>query len=1278
MRFPSFLARHLLLLAGLLVLASFIPLADQSTKPDTEHGFNALVYSRTTGFRHESIEAGITALKQLAVDHQFDLDATEDPSFFTDDNLADYEVIIFLNTTGDILNDEQQAAFERFIRSGRGFVGIHSAADTEYDWPFYGELVGAYFESHPAEQTGTVKVVDRHHPATSFLPRNWDRFDEWYNYQLNPRGTVHVLATLDERTYGGGNMGADHPIAWCQIYEGGRSWYTGGGHTIESFSEPLFREHLMQGIEYAAGQADGDCGASVWSNFDKVTLDDNTENPMALDIAPDGRVFFVERSGDLQIFDPSTNLTETAGTLDVITTNEDGLIGIALDPDFANNNWIYLFYSPANVEDVQYVSRFTLSGSTLDLSSEELIIEIPVQRAQCCHSGGAMDFDTDGNLFIATGDNTNPFESSGFAPIDERPDRSPWDAQKSSGNTNDLRGKILRITPQPDGTYTIPSDNLFSDPLDGRPEVYIMGLRNPFRFSIDEKRGWLYWGDVGPDAPSDNASRGPRGYDEWNQARAAGHYGWPYCIADNKPYRDYNFSTDASGAPFDCSAPVNDSPFNTGATTLPPSQPAWIWYPYSPALDFPDITQGGGRTAMAGPVYYADQQLISKTKLPDYYDDTLFIYEWARNWIHEVKLDDDGGILDIQPFLSDFEFLRPIDMKIGPDGAIYMLEWGTGFGGDNADSRLVRIEYVQGARAPSIIATAAPLSGKAPLTVQFDASRTFDPDPGEDVTFAWDFETDGTIDSSDPSPSHTYTVNGVYTAQLVATDPTGNASTANFQVVVGNSVPTVSILEPANGTFFEWGEPVSFSLNVEDEEDGSTETGGINCDDITLQLFIGHDEHTHPLDQISGCDGTFVASEEDHGGEGDRLFYVIEASYQDRGADGAGNLTGRAQHLLQPMRLEAEHYNEVNGVRLEDSQDIRGGGVHLAFIDDGDYVSIGPVNLQNIIAMTFRVASAGSGGRIAVRLGSPDGPELGRAYVGLTGGWQTFQDVTISVDDPGGTNELYLVFENAPGVTDLFNVNWVQFHGAGVKADASVHGLNAEYYPSRNFLGNPVERLDAQINYNWNEDEPLENFTPDEYSVRWTGFIVPEIGESYTFYTRSDDGMRVWLDGVQIINNWQVQAVNEVSSEAISLEAGRLYPVTVEYFEGGGQAQAHFLWSSNSTIKQPVPFLQLIPDATAIGGEPGEPPVTTLTVDALYPNPIRQTGTLVFELPESSNVRIKIFDSLGREVSKIHESLFGSGAHSVDLDVGQLASGVYFYVLETDTERLTEQFIVLK
>ncbi|MFH8976215.1 ThuA domain-containing protein [Streptomyces sp. NPDC017890] len=235
------------------------PSVTAETRAVADPAYEILVFSKTAGFRHSSIDDGIAALRDLGTANNFTVDATEDAQAFTTADLARYKAVVFLSTTGDVLNATQQTAFEEYVQGGGGYVGIHAAADTEYDWPFYEGLAGALFHSHPAIQSATVQVEDRAHDATAHLGGTWQRTDEWYNYRTNPRTSARVLASLDESSYSGGNMSGDHPIAWCKDYQGGRAFYTGGGHTDESYSEPAFRRHLLGGIRWAAGMTDADC-----------------------------------------------------------------------------------------------------------------------------------------------------------------------------------------------------------------------------------------------------------------------------------------------------------------------------------------------------------------------------------------------------------------------------------------------------------------------------------------------------------------------------------------------------------------------------------------------------------------------------------------------------------------------------------------------------------------------------------------------------------------------------------------------------------------------------------------------------------------------------------------------------------------------------------------------------------------------------------------------------------------------------------------------------------
>ena len=248
--------RAFAMLTGATILAA-AALVATALPADAAPVTRVLVFSKTAGFRHSSIPNGIAAIQQLGAANGFTVTATEDAGQFTTGNLAQYQVVVWLSTTGDVLNAAQQTAFQSYIAGGRGYVGIHAAADTEYDWPWYGGLVGAYFQSHPANQQATVRVEDRN-ASTNHLPANWVRTDEWYNYRTNPRPNVRVLMNLDEGSYSGGTMG-DHPITWCQNYGGGRAWYTGLGHTEQSYTDSNFTRMLLGGIQIAGGAVAADC-----------------------------------------------------------------------------------------------------------------------------------------------------------------------------------------------------------------------------------------------------------------------------------------------------------------------------------------------------------------------------------------------------------------------------------------------------------------------------------------------------------------------------------------------------------------------------------------------------------------------------------------------------------------------------------------------------------------------------------------------------------------------------------------------------------------------------------------------------------------------------------------------------------------------------------------------------------------------------------------------------------------------------------------------------------
>ncbi|WP_020521067.1 ThuA domain-containing protein [Catelliglobosispora koreensis] len=1026
--------------------------------------FRVLVFSKVTNFYHDSIPAGIAAIQQMGAANNFEVEATVDAGAFTDANLARFDVLVFNNTnslptSGDLLNASQRVALQNFIRGGGGWAGLHAASASERDWAWYDGLVGTIFDFHPDFSStggvfpGRIKVLDRAHPSTRNLPELWERSEEWYNWKTNPTGRVHTLAQIKVRDgINGLDEGVDHAYSWCQKYDGGRSWFTAGGHSSSSFSEPFFLEHLRYGIEWAAGAVAGDCSATKTGNFQRVPLvSQDLADPFELAVAPDRRVFYIQRTGAVKVINQTTlavtTLIDFAYTPEQ-TSQSDGLLGLTLDNNFATNNWLYLLWSDKTLNQLN-LSRFTVSGSTIALSSEKRLLAIPTLRGEAranSHMGGSLTMDKAGNLYAAIGDNTDPFESSGFTPIDERAGRRAFDAQMTAGNTNDLRGKVLRIRPNTDGTYSVPSGNLFAPgTAKTRPEIYAMGMRNPFRISVDPITNALLVADYGPDATAANPNRGPEGTVEFNRITSAGNYGWPYCIGNNIAFNDYNFATSTSGPKFNCAAPVNNSPNNTGLTTLPAARSALVWYAYSASTQFPELGTGGGGP-MSGPVYDYDPANTRLSKFPEYYEGKWIVYELTRKWwktlsIHKTAqtFNDPrfgattvGSLQSINGILAGMSWIQPIEAEFGPDGSLYAIDFGAGTGsgrgGTNDGAGIYRIDYVANGVPPVAAMTVSRDNGPSPLTVNFSSAGTT---PG--VSYAWDFDGNGTVDSTAANPSYTYSTRGRFTARLNVSNSVGSAVTTR-DITVGNTRPAVTLNIP-NGGFFDFGDQIPYTVTVTDPEDTT-----IDCSRVVVQTLLGHDSHAHPMDNYTGCSGTLLtdANAGDGHGPGQNLYTLISAQYTDAGATGGvPPLIGSVQIELQTKSKEAEHYDGSSGITVL-TRPTAQAGKRIGEVDNGDWINYGPVNLSNIPTVTVGVTSGGTGGDIEFRAGSPTGTLLGKATIPVTGGWDNVISPTVSLTNPGGTFTLYLVFVKAghTGTPDILSLDWLRFNGRGVKAES--------------------------------------------------------------------------------------------------------------------------------------------------------------------------------------------------------------------------------------------------
>ncbi len=757
--------------------------------------------------------------------------------------------------------------------------------------------------------------------------------------------------------------------------------------------------------------------------YQRVKFPVSANAVISIDITTDEKVFVLERGGKLSIWKPDGSVVN-AGNFNVFAGNEDGALSLSLDPNFATNHWIYVYYSSSTTTENR-LARFEMKGDQLDLGTEKILLTIPDERVVMWHVAGGTDFDSRGNLYLAVGDNTNPFDSDGYSPHDERPGRSVYDSQRSAANSMELRGKILRIKPKDDGTYEIPAGNLFTDGS-GRREIYIMGNRNPFRIAVDRGTDWLYWGEVGPDAAENAdqlATRGPKGYDEFNQAKTPGNYGWPYCIANNVPYVKYDFATKTSGAPFNCNAPANNSPNNTGAKNLPPARPAWIQYSYGTA-PYPAFGATGGRTAMAGATYRWHPG-GSRNKVPRHFDGSVFILEYSRGWINEVRTDADGKILSVQPFLRSLTWPQVIQMRISQSGVMYVATHGSG-------STVYRVNYVgNNNQPPEAVASSDVDSGPVPLTVHFSSqgSSDFEKQP---LTYAWDFQGDGIVDSTAANPTFAYMQPGAYKAKLTVSDGMASSS-ATLDIVAGNTRPVVTITSPPAGAFVGQNELVDYSVSVSDREDGTTPTG-ISCTNVIATPALGHDVHQHDGMPVRGCTGTFTTATGLIATE--NTWELLDVLYADRAIAPAPSLTGKKSVLLHFKRIEAEHVDYIgswNDVMAQSTMDPLGGDLNVAWINDGSWICWNQMNLMNITSLTYRVASAGLGGRIEIHQDSTTGPMVGApTNIPVTGGWQTWQNVSTSVTDPGGTHKLCFVFRRNATDKLLFNLNWIDFNGSGV------------------------------------------------------------------------------------------------------------------------------------------------------------------------------------------------------------------------------------------------------
>lgn len=571
------------------------------------------------------------------------------------------------------------------------------------------------------------------------------------------------------------------------------------------------------------------------SRFSQKVLAEGLEEPLQLEFDKQGFVYWIERAGHVKRINESGGNIEILGTIPTIVGESPGMIGILLDKDFENTRHVFLYFSPESENgNTMRLSRFTLgTDNTIDLSSEKTVLEIPWEQPDGSHFGGGMTWDKEGNLYLSVGGDSAPTQYSPL-PFTNEGGRGE-DEGRTSGNTNDFRGKILRIKPQPDGTYTIPEGNLFPvGTANTLPEIYVMGNRNPWRLSIDSHTGYLHWGEVGPDAGVDSEEFGQMGYDEFNVAKRAGNFGWPYVIGKNLPYKSYDYLSKTFGDFHNPDSLENTSPNNTGLKVLPPAQPALVAYPYRVSEEWP-ILGSAARSAVGGPIFRkSDFSEGAKRVFPDYYEGKWLITDYVRNWIMVVGMDEDrNNVTSIERFLPAEKLIhsQPLDMDFGPNGDLYILEYGTGTKG-----RISRIEFNAGNRAPIAEATSTEKSGATPFELQLSSDGSRD-DDGDKLGFEWKIEGVETTVLNDANPKITLDKPGKYKVSLTVKDPSGASDTHSFEVVAGNKQPEVKIeITSGNKSFYFPDKKISYQVQVADQEDGTLAGGKINPEAVTVTV----------------------------------------------------------------------------------------------------------------------------------------------------------------------------------------------------------------------------------------------------------------------------------------------------------------------------------------------------------------------------------------------------------------------------------------------------------
>lgn len=763
--------------------------------------------------------------------------------------------------------------------------------------------------------------------------------------------------------------------------------------------------------------------ATVPSGFTEALVASGLASPTAMQFAPDGRLFVAEQGGRLRVVKNGTLLSTPFATVTVNASGERGLLGIAFDPEFATNRFVYIYYTATSPSLHNRISRVTANGDTAVPGSEVVILELDNLSSATNHNGGAIAFGPDGKLYAAVGDNANGANAQSLST---------------------LHGKMLRINK--DGTF--PTDNPFFSSASGKNRaIWAIGLRNPFTFAIHQD-GRIFINDVGQNT-----------WEEINDGVPGANYGWPT---------------------------------TEGATTDPRFKTPRYAYNHST-----------GGCAITGGAFYAPTTL----QFPSDYLDDYFFADFCGGWIRRLDPQDGNSVTTFATGIS-----APVDLKVGDDGSLYYLARGTG----STTGTVTRIAF--GAAPPSI--TSHPTS----RTVAPAASATFSVRASGAPPLRYQWQRNGANISGATAQDYTLASataadNNARFRAVVSNDFGSVMSNDAVLTVSANRAPTASITQPAAGTTYTGGMVINYAGAGSDPEDGSLPAAA-----FTWQVDFHHDTHTHPFvaPRSGATSGSFTIPTT--GETSANVWYRIYLTVRD--SAGATH-TSQRDALPRKVRLTLASNPTALQLRLD------GQPLTTPFSFDavvGMSRSIQAVTPQTAGTTTYEFASWSDGGAATHNISTPSAA--------------TTYTATYRVGGSTGTGT----------------------------------GLSGAYFDNIDFTGATLSRVDPSVNFTWGSGSPASTMGVDTFSVRWTGQVLPQFSETYRFYTVSDDGVRLWVNGQLIVNNWTDHAPVE-NSGTIAVTAGQRYDIRMEFYERSGGATARVLWSSPSTPKAVVPTGRLFPPA---------------------------------------------------------------------------------------------------